>query len=154
MEQEQQQAQEKTLEEKLQDTRERWTNIVRDLTAGMKDLPAIEKLLNQVYIKRQECVEYLSSLLVTYGKLQRAHKTMYAQRYNFYKTAAQLRYSNDSAIATQIDAEPQMNDLNEKLDLIRVHVEAMRETLKTIDNLIFGISQRTRIYEMMNGLKF
>jgi hypothetical protein len=145
---------EKTLEEKLQDTREEWTTIVKDLTVKMKDLPGIESLLNQVYIKRQECVEYLSNLLVTYGKLQRAHKVMYAQRYNFYKTNAQLRYSNDSAIATQIDAEPEMNDLNEKLDLIRVHVESMRETLKTIDNLIFGISQRTRIYEMMNGLKF
>ena len=146
--------QEKSLEEKLQDTREEWTNIVKEISTKMKDLPGIESLLNQVYIKRQECVEYLSSLMVTYGKLQRAHKVLYAQRYNFYKTSAQLRYSNDSAISTQIDAEPQMNELNEKLDLIRVHVEAMRETLKTIDNLIYGISQRTRIYEMLNGLKF
>lgn len=149
-----QKSNEKTLEEKLQDTREEWTSIVKELTEKMKDLPGLEKLLNQVYIKRQECVEYLSSLMVTYGKLQRAHKALYAQRYNFYKTSAQLRYSNDSAIGTQIDAEPQMNDLNEKLDLIRIHVEAMRETLKTIDNIVFGISHRTKIYEMLNGLKF
>ena len=149
---EQEQIQEKTLEEKLQDTREEWTTIIKTLSEKMKDLPGIESLMNQVYIKRQECVEYLSNLLVTYGKLQRAHKQQFAQKYNFYKTQSQIRYSNDNAIANQIEAD--LSDLNEKTDLIRIHVEGMRETLKTIDDLIFGISQRTKIYEMMNGLKF
>lgn len=141
-----------TLEEKLQNTREYWTKVIHELNEHMKDLGGLQNLLNRVYSKRQDCVEYLSNLRVVLGKLKLAHKSQYAKLYANYKLNGQLRFSSDSSLNTQIESD--LYDINEKINFIATHTEAMIETLKTIDNMIYGISQRIKIYELTNNIKF
>lgn len=141
-----------SIEEKLQNTTERWTNYIRDLNDKMKDLGSLQNLMNMVYVKRQECVEYIGNLDVTFSKLKRAYTIQYAQKYNFYKFQSQLRYSSDAAINTQIQSD--LIDITEKKDLIESHLDTMRETLKTINEIIRAVYQRIELYKLINNMKF
>lgn len=148
----QQPAEDNTLEERLMSTRSQWTYVIDELNEKMKDAAGLQSLMNIVYSKRQECVEYLSNLQVVYGRLVQRHKQYYATKYRYYKTQYQFKFNSDASLSTQIESD--LDDINTKIILIGTHVDAMRETLKTIDNLIYGITHRIKLYEMVNGLKF
>lgn len=139
-------------EEKLKNIQDKWVNIISELNEKMKDLPGLDSLLNQIYSKRQDLCDYLYSILNILGKLTRQYKTKYAERYNYYKLGKNgLRYNNESAITTQIEADLE----NEKMNIMLVsnNVDFCKETLKTIDNMIYGVNQKIKIYELINGIK-
>lgn len=141
-----------TTEDKLKNIQDKWVNIISELNIKMKDLPGIDSLLNEVYSKRQDLCDYMFSVLNILGKLTRQYKTKYAERYNYYKLGKNgLRYNNDSAISTQIEADLETEKTT--IMLISNNVDFCKETLKTIDNMIYGINQKIKIYELINGLK-
>ena len=37
--------------------------------------------------------------------------------------------------------------------LVSNNVDFCKETLKTIDNMIYGVNQKIKIYELINGIK-
>ena len=85
------------------------------------------------------------------SNLTRAYKANYSQKYNYYKTQAQIRYSSEAAINAQIDAD--LKDEKYQIELLDQHAKYISETIKTIDNLIYGISSRIRIEELINHVK-
>lgn len=117
----------------------------------MKTLPKLNELLNKIYATRQDCVEYQSSILGIYANLQRTYNKSRASMYTKLKIGeGGIRYTNDSAIYNQIDAA--LIDQKKMLDTMSNHIEYIRETLKTIDNMIFGVKQKIEVYKLINGL--
>jgi putative ABC transport system permease protein len=78
-------------------------------------------------------------------------KKQYAAKYNSYKVNSQIRYNSDAAINAQIAAD--LADITYKLTLLENHAKYMQETIKTIDNLIYAISNRIRIEELIQNVK-
>lgn len=141
-----------TPEDKLKSIQDKWVKTVSELNGKMKDLAGLDSLLNEIYSKRQDLCDYMFSVLNILGRLTRSYKTKYAERYNYYKLGKNgLRYNNDSAIATQIDAE--LEDEKANISMISNNVDFCKETLKTIDNMIYGVNQKIKIYELINGIK-
>lgn len=139
-------------EDKLKNIQEKWVNIINDLNSKMKDLPGIDSLLNEIYSHRQNLCDYMYSVLSILGRLTKNYKRKYAERYNYYKLGKNgIRYNNDSAIAAQIEAE--LEDDKENITLISNNIDFCKETLKTIDNMIYGVNQKIKLYELINGIK-
>lgn len=63
-----------------------------------------------------------------------------------------IRYTNESAINLQI--ESQLSAEKESVDLLDNFCKYMKDTISTIDNIIYGINNKIKVFEMMNGLKF
>lgn len=141
-----------TTEDKLKSIQEKWVKIISDLNMKMKDLPGIDSLLNEIYSRRQDLCDYMFSVLNILGKLTRRYKTKYAERYNYYKLGKNgLRYNNDSAITIQIEAELEEDKSN--ISMLSNNIDFCKETLKTIDNMIYGVNQKIKIYELINSIK-
>lgn len=141
-----------TTEDKLKSIQEKWVKIISDLNMKMKDLPGIDSLLNEIYSRRQDLCDYMFSVLNILGKLTRGYKTKYAERYNYYKLGKNgLRYNNDSAITIQIEAELEEDKSN--ISMLSNNIDFCKETLKTIDNMIYGVNQKIKIYELINSIK-
>ena len=141
-----------TTEDKLKSIQEKWVKIISDLNIKMKDLPGIDSLLNEIYSRRQDLCDYMFSVLNILGKLTRGYKTKYAERYNYYKLGKNgLRYNNDSAITIQIEAELEEDKSN--ISMLSNNIDFCKETLKTIDNMIYGVNQKIKIYELINSIK-
>ena len=73
--------------------------------------------------------------------------------YNAYKTGEKgIRYTSDSSIQIQIEAALAQD--RAVIEQLREFLDYMVETIKTIDNLIYGINTKVTIYKIMNKLDF
>lgn len=140
-----------TLEEYIALHQQQWSNLINDLNAKMKKFADLIDLQNAIYGKRQDATDYYFSLLSKLSNLSRDYKAKYSQKYNYYKTQSQIRYSSESSINAQIDSD--LKDDKYQIELLEQHAKYMAETVKTIDSLIYGITSRIRIEELINNVK-
>ena len=143
---------EKTLSEKLIDLQVEWTNEIENLNSKMKNIPLLDELLTIIYTKRQKAVDlYFGMMKVLYDQT-RNYKVKYASVYNNIKMGQNnIRYSNESSI--QIQVESQLTHEKEIIDTITIFTNFMKESIQTIDNIIYGINNKIKIHELVNGIK-
>lgn len=136
-----------SIEDKILLHQNNWTERVQELSKQLKTIPEIKELMNKIYSERQLCVDYYYTLMNMIAKQNKSYKVKYAKRFNFYKTQSDIRYNSDAQIVNQINA-----DLSEDLyinNLLESHFKFMGETLKTIDNIIYGINNRIKLEELI-----
>ena len=147
------QPQQPSLTDELAKLQDKWTSIIKDLNDQMKNLPSIDQLMNEVYYKRQEALDLYFGTNRVLAERTRDYKSKAAQIYLALKSGqANLRFTNEQAINLQI--ESRLVAEKETLDVMNNFVKFKEETVKTIDNIIFGINYKIKVHEMMNGLKF
>ena len=113
----------------------------------------MDKLLNVVYTKRQKAVDLYYATMGVLNKQLRAYKQQYANIYNTLKLGGNnIRYTNESAINTQIEA--QLIEQKAVIDELKLFTDFMWETVKSIDGIQFAVSNKIKIHEILNGLKF
>lgn len=152
--QQSQQPQQKTLEEELISHREKWTAEITSMNDLMKTLPKVDELLGMIYAKRQDAVDYYHSMNNVILKQMREYKKSSNDMFNNIKVNGYngLRMPNDSAIMRCVESE--LADKKSVIDLLTNHNNYIKETITTIDNLIYGINQKIKLGEMLNGVKF
>lgn len=149
----QQNTQALTMTDKLIALRQQWTSEVEAMNESLKNLVQVDHLLNSIYIKRQKAVDLYYGTYGVYNKQLRIYKSQYASAYNAFKNGQNnIRYTSDSAINVQIEA--QLSQQKEIIDELKNFLDFMWETVKTIDNLCFGINHKLKIAEIQNGLKY
>jgi hypothetical protein len=144
----------KTLEEELIAHREKWTAEITAMNELMKTIPKVDELLGTIYAKRQEAVDYYHSMNNVILKQMREYKKLSNDMFNNIKVNGYngLRMPNDTAISRCVETE--LMDKKAVIDLLTNHNNFIKETKDTIDNLIYGINQKIKVAEMLNGLKF
>jgi hypothetical protein len=144
-----QQQQNSSLEDKLIQLREEWENEIATMNEEMKTLPKLNDLINVIYTKRQKLVDLYYGTMGVLKKQVRLYTVKYAELYNQLKMNAQIRYT-ETALANQIEA--QLMPLKEVIENLKTFTEFVYETMKTLDNMIYGVNNKIKIYELMNGL--
>lgn len=140
-----------TLEEYIAQHQQQWSNVISEMNSMMKKFTDLPDLQMTIYSKRQNALDYYFNLLYQISAMSKEYKKQYAAKYNNYKVNSQIRYNSDTAINAQIAAD--LADVSYKLTLLENHSKYMQETIKTIDNLIFAISNRIRIEELIQNVK-
>lgn len=140
-----------TLEDYVNMHQSQWSEIISEMNTKLKNFYDIPELQNIVYSKRQDALDYYFGLLSKISLLSKEYKLQYAQKYNAYKTAAQIRYTSDSAINAQIASD--LRDIIYKSELLSNHSKYMQETIKTIDGIIYAITNRIKIEELVRDIK-
>lgn len=139
----------KTVETVIKEHQEHWKMEVEELSNKLKKLPDVLDLQTVVYSKRQDCLTYYYSLLNKISAFSKTYKAEYAQKYNYYKTQAQIRYQSDSAINAQIDAD--LADFTYQIELLNSLAKYMQDTIRTIDDIIYGINNRIKVEELVQS---
>ena len=140
-----------TLEEYIAQHQQQWSNVISEMNSMMKKFTDLPDLQMTIYSKRQNALDYYFTLLYQISAMSKEYKKQYAAKYNNYKVNSQIRYNSDTAINAQIAAD--LADVSYKLTLLENHSKYMQETIKTIDNLIYAISNRIRIEELIQNVK-
>lgn len=142
-----------SLDDKLIKLQDKWTDIIRELNEKLKTLHTAEELLTEIYTKRQDAVDLYYGIMKVLSNRTRDFKCKAAVIYNNLKTGQNgLRYTNESSITIQIEAKLTVE--KECIDLLTNFTNFMKDTIQTIDNIIYGVNAKIKIYEMLNGLKF
>lgn len=140
-----------TLEDYILTHQQQWSAIIADLNGKMKNFADLADLQNVIYSRRQDALDYYFGMLSKISSLSRDYKLKYSQKYNYYKTQVQIRYSSEAAINAQIDSD--LKDDKYQIELLDQHTKYMLETIKTIDSIIYAINNRIRIEELINQVK-
>ena len=140
-----------TLEDYIAQHQQQWSNVISEMNSMMKKFTDLPDLQMTIYSKRQNALDYYFNLLYQISAMSKEYKKQYAAKYNNYKVNSQIRYNSDTAINAQIASD--LADVSYKLTLLENHSKYMQETIKTIDNLIYAISNRIRIEELIQNVK-
>lgn len=149
----QQSANQPTLEDRLKKYQDKWTEEIAELNGMMKSLQKLDELLNIVYTKRQEAIDYYYAMNTVILKQTKDYK------FTFNNIVTRIRTSGYNGVRIQNDnsinkiAENELIDKKESIDLLVNHNAFIKDTIQTIDNMIYGINQKVKIIEMDRGLR-
>ena len=148
-----QQEEPQTISEKFMMLRQNWTAEIENLNSQLKTLPEVDKLLNTLFTKRQNAVNLYYGTYDILMKQSREYKVRYSALYNSIKQGANgIRYTNETSINTQIEA--QLVSEREIIDELKNFTDFMWETVKSIDAIQFAVSNKIKIHEILNGIKY
>lgn len=138
---------EQTLEELILSRQQHWSDKIKEINKKFKTILELQDVLTEIYSLRQDIEDYRKQVLVKCAGLSRDYKKRYAELYNAYKTASQIKYNSDAAINAQIAA--QLADAVYTMDVMNHHSDFLSESIKTIDSLIFAVKHRIDIENLL-----
>ena len=143
----------KPINEQFYDNQLVWNENIKQLTTKLKNIADIPELQNLVYYSRQDAVDYYYALSAQYAAFVREYKIAYATTYNSLKSGSNgLRYTTEASINAQIESI--LNEKKYVLDLYENHIAYMKDTIKSLDNIIYGINNRIELEKLIQGVKF
>ena len=128
--------------------RDEWRDKVKDMSERLRDVYNLSDLLTDVYSSRQIALEYTHTLMAHLSKVNRIFRDRKIERFNHYSRNYDLRLDKDFKY-DHIHAD--LNDIVERRELLQNHLDYFRETIRTIDNLTFGIKHRMALEEYRRG---
>jgi hypothetical protein len=128
--------------------RNEWTDRVKDLSERMRDIYKVADLQTDVYSYRQIAVEYSHTLMTHLTKVNQVFRARKIERWEHYTRNYDLRMEKDPK---ELHIFVDIADINERKELLQNHLEFMRETVKTIDTISFGIKHRIQLEEYRRG---
>ncbi len=136
--------------ERFESERAEWTSEIRAISARFKNVEEMMDVQVDLYSKRQQGVEYMHQLMVLQSRLKKTWVSEYKKAYDALIMDQDYRYSEKER---QRIAEEKTSASKLKLDILQTHVDFFRETIKTIDNMIFGVKHRLEIEDFKRGNK-
>ena len=143
------------VEQKFDERRNYWFTWIQDMNESLRKTDTIVNLQAIVFTKRQEALENYHSLSATLAKRVKVYKEKSANLYKeirLMKTAqgaSTFMFTNEGAIREQIDAS--LSDEKYLIDIMESHLNYLDNTIKTIDGIIFAISNRIKLEEIKLG---
>jgi hypothetical protein len=144
-----QEEKQKTIEQRFDAERLEWTKKINDMSNQLRKVMEIQDLLTNVYTERQRGLEYYHYLITLLTKINASYRKQYAQKYEHYSFSSQKRFPNEATKNNQILSE--MEEVLSKKEALANHSEFMKDTVKTIDSLIFGVKYRIEIEQISRG---
>jgi hypothetical protein len=114
----------------------------------LRTVSQIGELMVEVYSQRQIAVEYSHTLMSHIIKINKIYREKKHEKYIYYTQNYDVRLDKD---AREGHIGYDLTEIIEKRDMVQNHLEYFRETIKTIDNIIFGIKHRISLEEYRRG---
>ena len=129
--------------------REHWTEILQSHGYLFKDIMKVGELQIKIYSDRQRLVEKIHYYLSALSKYTTKYKKKKSELFVKYTQASDLLLKTGAEKAIMIDAD--ISVLKEKMDNIEFQIEFLKETVKTVDSIIYGIKNRIDLEKMIQG---
>ena len=135
---------ESALLKRFEQERRDWINKIQEFSDQLKHISQIGELMTDVYTQRQIALEYSHTLMEHLIKLNKTVREKKHERYVHYTYNFDTRLDKD---ARESYINNDISNVLEKRDVVQNHFDYMRDTIRTIDNIIFAIKHRISIEE-------
>jgi hypothetical protein len=139
----------RVIEARFKKEREDWVSTVSDMSERLRDIYKLADLQTDLYSNRQIALEYSHTIMSHLSRVNAIFRERKVERFNHYTRFHDIRLEKDPKY-DHIHAD--LNDILERRDLLQNHLDYLRETIRTIDNLIFGIKHRMALEEYRRGV--
>lgn len=135
---------EQLLQEKFDKERKEINGRITELSKQIKNVNGLENLQVDVYSYRQQLVEKYHYLISILSRVNMAVRKKKKKKLLFYDNNYQIKLDKkDRLDFIMIDLEKEYIKKQE----IENHIKFISESMKTVDNIIFGIKHRISIEE-------
>lgn len=138
-----------TLEDRFSKERFSWSSKIKTLSGRLSSVEGTSQLMTEIYTERQLALEYYHYIISLLVKINKSYNKQYSEKYKFYKYNSQERLPNDNLIKIRINSE--LEEIKEKREILDNHAKFMDGTVKTIDNIIYGIKYKVEITQIGRG---
>lgn len=132
----------KSIVQQFEEERAQWKHDIESISKRFRKIEDMVEVQVDLYSSRQVATEYVYQLITTQSKLKKMHGAEWKKWYDHYTLNEDHRPSEKEK-AKLIDDK--ISNIKLNLDVIQSHIEYMRETVRTIDQMIFGIKSRNEI---------
>lgn len=101
----------------------------------------------KIFSKRQLAVEYTYSLISKHASVKKKYQQAWKKEYDNLSDS-EFRYGEKEKLKL---VDSQTSNYTYLLSLIQSHIDYIRETTKTIDNMVFGVKHRIDIEDFKRG---
>jgi len=136
--------------ERFEKERSDWTEKVRTIASKFRSIDNMVEVQVELYSERQVATDYIHELTVLFSKLKKLYLTEWKKAYDALSMNEDLRY-NEREKTKFSDEKAAGSKL--KMEILQNHIDYFRETVKTIDNMIFGVKHRLDIEDFKRGNK-
>lgn len=140
----------KSFIEQFEDEREEWTSAIRKIASQFKIVEGMAEVQVDLYSRRQQAVDYMQQLSVLQSRLKKKYETEWKKAYD--DLAFDDRFSYNEREKNRFATE-KISDQKLKIDIVQTHIDFFKETIKTIDNMVFGVKHRIEIENFKIGNK-
>lgn len=137
-----------TLATRFRKEREDWITKIQEFSDNLRTVSQIGELMVEIYSQRQIAVEYSHTLMSHLIKINKIYREKKHEKYIYYTQNYDVRLDKDTR---EGHIGYDLTEVIEKRDMVQNHLDYFRETIKTIDNIIFGIKHRISLEEYRRG---
>lgn len=137
--------------ESLSQIREMWVEHIKTASQKLKQIPDILDLQDSIYTLRQEAAEHWHAMVDLQVRLSKDYKVESAKKFKEYKTHTNVMYKSETNINSLVEAD--LVDAKYKIEILDNHISYMKETIQTIDNIIYGIKSRIEVENFLRSSK-
>lgn len=136
--------------ERFELERQEWTSLIKNIASRFKIIENMVEVQVDLYSYRQLAVDYMQQLSILQSKLKKNYETEWKKAYDDLTFNQDFRYNERerAKFATEKTSSSKF-----KIDILQIHIEYFRETIKTLDNMIFGVKHRIEIEDFKRGNK-
>lgn len=136
--------------EQFENERQEWTSNIRGIAARFKHIDNMVDVQVDLYSTRQQAVDYMQQLSVLQSRLKKNYETEWKKAYDDLALNQDLRYNERERAKF---ANERTSNSKLKIDILQIHIDFFRETIKSLDNMIFGVKHRLDIEAYKAGMK-
>lgn len=140
----------KTFTEKFTEERAEWTKTIGEISNRFRVVENLAEVQIDLYSKRQIAIEYQYKLIGIHSKLKKLLIIEWKKAYENAGHNEDIRYSEKEKTKF---AEAATVELKFKSESLSNQIDFFRDTVKTIDNMIFGVKHRIEIENFKAGMK-
>jgi hypothetical protein len=135
------------LTSKLKEGENYWNSTINSLTQKLNcSVKDVVPLQAETISLRQQLTEQIKTISYELYKMMPRIKAFRKQRFEYY-AGAQSPYATNSSERTKlVEWDLALFDL--KKDILDIHIEFLRESLKNMDNINFAIKNKISLYQL------
>jgi len=133
-----------TLDEKLSTQRQNWSNKIKNLAQGLKNINQLDTVISDVLSTRQILIDNMAYINVKIKEQKATIASRYREAYIRY-------YEYDYKLAEKQKErfiETDLRDENIILSHLENQLEFIKESVKTLDNMGFAIRNRLALKDL------
>lgn len=136
------------LSSRFTEEREQWKKTIADMSDRLRDIYSVAGLLTDLYSQRQIALEYSHTLMSHLIRLNKILRAKRADRWLHYTKNYDLRLDKEPKnLLIDVDLGP----IIEQKEMVENHLNYMRETVKTVDTICYGVKYRVSLEEFRRG---
>jgi hypothetical protein len=128
--------------------REEWSGKIKEMSTRLLNIYEISDLQVDLYSQRQVAVDYTHNLMTHLTRINKIFRERKTERWEYYTRNYDLRMDKEPK---ELHIYVDIADIVERKDFLQTHLEFMRETVKTIDNMCYGIKHRIELEQYKRG---